>query len=160
MEAQDPAARKARRGAAPKAVHPMNTNTTDNVNFHTNPPELTRVQAFDWLGKNHWIPANMGVRSINTDLMAVLEALPRGESITVDYRGSVPDAPHFTLERSVTDTLTLRWSQGPADAPRKLRKTWPPTDNPARNERIAYDILGLLLKARRAPGVVLVPPRD
>ena len=126
----------------------------------TNLPTLTRATAFDWLGKHHWIPANMAVRWIHADLMAAIESLPRGATIALDYRGTVPDAPHFTLERSATDTLTLLISEGPTDAPRKQRKTWPPTDHPAPTERIVHDILALLLTLRRAPGVVLVPPRE
>ncbi len=127
-------------------------------------PNLTRATAFDWLGKHHWIPANMAVRWLHADLVAALEGLQRGATIALDYRGTVPDAPHFALERSATGTLTLRFLTGPADAPRKSSKsptTWPPTDHPARTERIVHDMLALILKRRRASGVVLVsPPRE
>jgi hypothetical protein len=66
------------------------------------------------------------------------------------------DGPYSTLERSATDTLTLRFLPGPADTPRKSRKTWPPpTTHPARN---ADDILAQTRERRQGSGVVLVSP--
>ena len=32
------------------------------INDENSRPEMTRAQAFDYVGKPHWIPANMGVR--------------------------------------------------------------------------------------------------
>lgn len=130
------------------------------INDDNSRPEMTRAQAFDYVGKLHWIPANMGVRWLSKDLNRELAGLERGEAAALDYRGSVPEAPLWQLERSPDDVITLRSLEGPTDVSGRPERTWPPSAVADRDARITHDILGLLLRRRRATRVVLVPPSN
>lgn len=121
-------------------------------------PELTRARAYDYLGKNHFIPMTLGASWLSADLVSTLTALHLGSTTTLDYRGDLADAPHFALSRTPADLVVLRSHTGPMDAAGNHHWTWPPSALPDRTEWIAHDILGAILARRKAPWVVLVLP--
>ncbi|MCC6856261.1 MAG: hypothetical protein IT189_09400 [Microbacteriaceae bacterium] len=122
-------------------------------------PELTRSRAYDYLGKPHFIPMKLGASWLKADLVSTRDVLPLGGTTTLDYRGDLADAPHFTLSRTPADLVVLRSRTGPMDAAGNHHWNWPPSALPDCTERIAHDILGAILERRDAPWVVLVPPR-
>ena len=121
-------------------------------------PKLTRASAYDYLGKPHFIPMKLGVSWLKADLVSTLDALPLGGTTTLDYRSDLADAPRFTLSRTPADLVILRSHTGPMDGAGNHHWTWPPSALPDRTEWITHDILGAILKRRKAPWVVLVPP--
>ena len=128
------------------------------INDDYSRPELTRGRAFDYVGKLHWIPANMGVRWLSRDLNRELAGLERGKVATLDYRGMVDGAPLWQLERSAGGVITLRSLDGELDFYGSIQGAWAPSPLADRDAMIAHDILGLLLRCRRATRVILVPP--
>ncbi|MCA0217556.1 MAG: hypothetical protein LCH43_09405 [Actinobacteria bacterium] len=123
-------------------------------------PELTRAHAYDYLGKNHFIPMNLGASWLRDDLISTLDALPLGGTTILDHRGDLADAPHFALSRTHADLVVLRSHTGPMDAIGNHHWTWPRSALPGRTEWIARDILGAILEHRKAPWVMLMPPRS
>jgi len=128
------------------------------INDDYSRPEMTRAQAFDYVGKLHWIPATMGVRWLSRDLNRELAGLKRGQVATLDYRGTVDGAPLWQLERSAGGVITLRSLDGELDFYGSIQGAWAPSPLADRDAMIAHEILGLLLRRRRATRGILVPP--
>jgi len=50
----------------------------------------------------------VGASWLKADLVITLDALPLGGTTTLDYRGRLADAPHFTLSRTPTVLVVMR----------------------------------------------------
>lgn len=120
---------------------------------------MTRARAFDWLGKDHPIPAMVGTEWLCADLDRGLASLQRGGKVTLDYRGAVAEGPELLLARSTDDVFSVQSLIEPIDDQGNIR-AWSGSDLPGRLVRIRFDLMRLLIERRGAAAVVLIPPPD
>lgn len=145
--------------------------------------DMTRMRAYEWLGKNHWIPALHAANWLGGDLEIALASLSLGEELELDYGGQTPDAPRIAIRRSVDDVFTVQGPDGWLDVGGDAQWTWPRNDDAGtkeldtgqahtgqadtghadteqsdRLEQIEFAVMAFLRERRGAAGVVLIEP--
>ena len=120
--------------------------------------DMTRARAYDWLGRNHWIPALHAVNWLHGDLRIALGGLGLGEEMELDYRGGYVDAPKIAVHRSVDDVFTAQGPEGWLKANGHVEWTWPIGGRADRHDEIVFSLMSFLRERRRAAGVILIEP--
>ena len=120
---------------------------------------MTRARAFDWLGKDHLIPAMVGTRVALRRPSTGNWLVSSEEAGHLDYRGAVAEGPELLLARSTDDVFSVQSLIEPIDDQGNIR-AWSGSDLPGRLVRIRFDLMRLLIERRGAAAVVLIPPPD
>ena len=117
---------------------------------------LTRAQAYRYIGEPHIIPLSHGSGWLAWDLYTTLNPLKPGDEVTIDYRGVVDGAPVIAFMMEADGSLTATYDgkdgrQHTLHNPPVLEEHYSP---------MVKDVLKALTSERGARGAVIVDPRE